>query len=156
MGGSYIYLCNSANSDSWIAAKPSAPYYVVSLKFRFLTALAALSLAAYAATSTVWEVNGFSDFLKGRLVNLALSADGILQPGPSVRWSTPLDQPALWSIAPASGGMFASTGHSGKVYRVAADGKASLAWSAPQSEVFALVADVQGILYAGTSPNGGV
>jgi hypothetical protein len=127
------------------------------LKFRFLTALAALSLVASAATSTVWEVNGFSDFLKGRLVNLALSADGILQPGPSVRWSTPLDQPALWSIAPApDGGMFASTGHSGKVYRVAAGGKASLAWSAPQSEVFALVADAQGILYAGTSPNGGV
>ena len=127
------------------------------MKLRFFIALGALTIIASAATSTVWEVNGFSDFLKGRLVNLALSADGILQPGPSVRWSIPLDQPALWSVAPApDGGMFASTGHSGKVYRVSADGKASLAWSAPQSEVFALVTDAQGVLYAGSSPNGGV
>ncbi len=127
------------------------------MKLRFFAAFGALSIIATAATSTVWEVSGFSDFLKGRLVNLALSADGILQPGPAVRWSTPLDQPALWSIAPApDGGIFASTGHSGKVYRVAADGKGTLAWSAPQSEVFALVCDMQGILYAGSSPNGGV
>ena len=116
-----------------------------------------MSLAASAATSTVWEVNGFSDFLKGRLVNLSLSADGILQPGPSVRWSTPLDQPALWSIAAApDGSMFAATGHSGKVYRVNAAGKPALAWSAPQSEVFALACDAKGVLFAGTSPNGSV
>jgi len=114
-------------------------------------------MAASAATSSVWEVNGFADFLKGRLLNLALSADGILRPGPSVRWSTPLDQPALWSIAAApDGSVFASTGHSGKVYRVATDGKPSLIWTAPQGEVFALVADARGVLYAGSSPNGGV
>jgi hypothetical protein len=134
-----------------------APYYVDSLKLRLFTTLGALSLAATAATSTVWEVNGFADFLKGRPVNLALSADGVLQPGPAVRWSTALDQPALWSIAPApDGSMFASTGHSGKVYRVAANGVASLAWSAPQSEVFALASDANGILYAGSSPSGSV
>ena len=116
-----------------------------------------MSLAASAATSTVWEVNGFSDFLKGRLVNLSLSADGILQPGPTIRWSTSLDQPALWSIASGpDGGLFAATGHSGKVYRVTAAGKSSLVWSAPQSEVFALACDTKGILFAGTSPNGSV
>jgi hypothetical protein len=132
-------------------------YYVDSLQLRLLTALGALSLAASAATSTVWEVNGFTDFLKGRLVNLSLSADGVLQPGPSVRWSTPLDQPALWSIAAApSGSMFAATGHTGKVYSVNAAGKSSLAWSAPQSEVFALACDAQGVLFAGSSPNGSV
>ncbi len=127
------------------------------MQLRILTALGALSLAASAATSTVWEVNGFTDFLKGRLVNLSLTSDGILAPGPSVRWSTPLDQPALWSIVPAPGGdIFAATGHSGKVYRLSSDGKPSLAWSAPQSEVFALASDAKGILYAGTSPSGSV
>jgi hypothetical protein len=52
--------------------------------------------------------------------------------------------------------MFASTGHSGKVYRVSSDGKATLVWSAPQSEVFALTTDAQGVLYAGSSPSGSV
>ena len=127
------------------------------MPLRLLSALGVLSLAAFAASSTVWEVNGFTDLLKGRLVNLSLTADGILQPGPSVRWTTELDQPALWSIATAPGGsIYAATGHSGKVYRVAADGKSSLAWSAPQSEVFAVATDAKGILYAGTSPNGSV
>jgi hypothetical protein len=134
-----------------------AHYYVDSLQLRLFTVLGALSLAASAATSTVWEVNGFSDFLKGRLVNLSLTADGILQPGPSIRWSTPLDQPALWSMAAApDGSMFAATGHSGKVYRVTAGGKSTLVWTAPQSEVFAVACDAKGILFAGTSPNGSV
>jgi len=124
---------------------------------RLLFALGVLSLAAPAATSTVWEVNGFSDLLKGRLVNLSLSANGVLQPGPSIRWSTPLDQPALWSLAPGpAGSIFAATGHSGKVYRVGPDGKSSLIWTAPQSEVFAVASDAKGILYAGTSPSGSV
>lgn len=141
---------------SYLDEKP-AHYYVDSLQLRLFTALGALALAASAATSTVWEVNGFSDFLKGRLVNLSLSADGILQPGPSIRWSTPLDQPALWSIVAApDGSMFAATGHSGKVYRVNANGKSTLAWSAPQSEVFALACDAKGILFAGSSPSGSV
>ncbi len=127
------------------------------MKLRLISALGVLSLVATAATSTVWEVNGFSDFLKGRLVNLALSADGILQPGPAIRWSTALEQPALWCLAAAAdGSVFASTGHSGKVYRISVDGKAALAWSAPQSEVFALATDAQGVLYAGSSPSGSV
>ncbi len=127
------------------------------MQLRLITAFGILSLAAFAATSTVWEVNGFTDLLKGRLVNLSLTADGILKPGPPVRWSTSLDQPALWSIAAAPGAsMFAATGHSGKIYKLTADGKSSLAWSAPQSEVFAITSDAKGVLFAGTSPNGSV
>ncbi len=141
-----------------MSAVDLALYYVDSLQLlRLLSALGVLSLSASAATSTVWEVNGFSDFLKGRLINLSLSAEGVLQPGPSVRWSTRLDQPALWSIAAApGGGIFAATGHSGKVYKVSPDGKSSLIWTAPQSEVFAVGADAKGVLYAGSSPNGSV
>ncbi len=116
------------------------------------------AVAAPAATSTVWEVSGFSDFLKGRLANLSLTADGILQPGPPIRWTTPLDQPALWAIAAAPDGhIFAATGHSGKIYRVdAKDGSATPIWTAPQSEVFALATDARGVVYAGSSPNGSV
>lgn len=80
-----------------------------------------------------------------------------MRPGPSVRWSTALEQPALWSVAAMpDGSVLAGTGHSGKVYRVAADGSASQAWAAPQGEVFTLVTDAKGAVYAGSSPNGGV
>jgi hypothetical protein len=128
------------------------------LKLRLSLALCALSTVASAATSTAWEVNGFSDFLKGRLTNLSLSADGALQPGPAVRWNSALDQPALWSLAVGpDGSLYSGTGHTGKLYRIAAgDGRPSLLWSAGQSEIFALSVDARGVLYAGTSPNGGV
>jgi hypothetical protein len=124
---------------------------------RILCALAALAYGAAAATSTSWEVTGFSDFLKGRLSGLSLSADGILQPGPSIRWQAELHQPALWSLVRAQdGSMYAATGHQGKIFRVSPDGTSSAIWNAAQAEVFALCLDAKGVLYAGSSPNGGV
>jgi hypothetical protein len=110
-----------------------------------------------AATSTVWEVAGYNDFLKGVLHGLSLTADGNLRPGPLVKFDAMLDQPALWSIVPApEGGVYAATGHRGRVLRVSPDGKVQSVWTAPEPEVFALCIDAKGILYAGTSPNGGV
>lgn len=110
-----------------------------------------------AATSTAWEVSGFTDFLKGHLSGLSLTADGILQPGPSVRFHTALNQPVLWSLTAAPGGIiYAATGHTGKVFRISPDGQSALAWTAEQPEIFALSVDSKGVLYAGTSPNGGV
>jgi hypothetical protein len=127
------------------------------LKFYLSCAFCALAMAASAATSTSWEINGFNDFLKGRLSNLSLSADGLLEPGPAIRSTAALGQPALWSLAAASdGGVYAGTGHSGKIYKFVPGGQPSLVWSAQQSEIFALYVDTKGILYAGTSPNGGL
>ena len=127
------------------------------MKFYFLFAFCAFATSATAATSTTWEINGFDDFLKGRLSNLSLSADGLLQPGPAVRSTAALGQPALWSLAAApDGSVYAGTGHSGKVYKLVPGGQPSAIWSAQQSEIFALYVDSKGILYAGTSPNGAV
>src|SRR6185437_2820721 len=95
--------------------------------------------------------------LRGRLSGLSLTAGGILQLGPSVRWQAALDQPALWTLAKgADGAIYAATGHQGKVFRISPDGKSTVVWSAGQSEVFAVCVDSKGVLYAGSSPNGGV
>ena len=124
---------------------------------RLLSALCALAVASFAATSTAWELSGFNDFSKGRLSGISLDANGRLQPGPFTRWTTPLGQPALWAMTPASdGAIYAATGHTGKVFRITPDGKSSLVWSAPQTEVFAICINARGILFAGTSPNGGL
>ncbi len=127
------------------------------MKERVAFAFFALAFSACAATSTVWEVTGYTEFLKGRLSGLSLTADGLLQPGPSIRFNKELDQPALWSLAAApDGSIYASTGHRGKVLRISPDGKSALVWTAEQSEVFALAVNAKGVLYAGSSPNGGV
>lgn len=124
---------------------------------RVAFALFALAYCASAATSTAWGVTGFTEFLKGRLSGLSLTAGGILQLGPSVRWQAALDQPALWSLVKGEdGSIYAATGHQGKLFRISPDGKSSVVWSAGQSEVFAVCVDSKGVLYAASSPNGGV
>ncbi len=120
-------------------------------------AVCALAWSAWCATSTAWETSGYSEFLKGRFSGLSLTAEGELIPGPAVRFTTVLNQPALWSLAAGrDGSVYAATGHRGKVIRVEPDGKASVVWSAEESEVFALCVDATGAIYAGASPHGGV
>lgn len=127
------------------------------MKLPITIALCALALRASAATSTSWEVSGFSDFLKGRLSGLSLSADGVLEPGPALHFETALGQPALWSLASAPDGtIYAATGHMGKLFSVSASGAFSLVWASPQPEIFAIAVDSKGVLYAGSSPNGGL
>ena len=125
--------------------------------FACLVAHLVLACVAFAATSTVWEVAGYNDFLKGVLHGLSLTADGNLRPGPLVDFDAALGQPALWSIVPAvSGGVYAATGHRGRVLHITPDGKIQPVWTAPEPEVFAITSGAKDILYAGTSPNGGV
>lgn len=127
------------------------------MKLRIAFAFCALAWRASAATSTAWEVSGFSDFLKGHLSGLSLSADGILQPGPSLRFQTALNQPALWSLASApNGDIYAATGHTGKLFRISANGTLSPIWTSEKPEIFAIAVDSRGALYAGSSPNGGL
>lgn len=117
----------------------------------------AAALPVCAATTTSWQVSGFGDFLKGRLSGLSLSFDGSLTPGPSIAWQAQLDQPAAWALIPGpDGSLYAASGHNGKVLQISASGKATVLWSAPQAEVFALCSGGAGIIYAGTSPNGAV
>ncbi len=124
---------------------------------RLAFALLALAGSVFAATSTAWEVAGFGEFIKGRLSGLSLSADGVLQPGPSMRWDSALNQPAGWSMtAGPDGAIYAGSGHQGKIFRITSNGKLSVVWSAPQSEIFAVAFDRGGVLWAGSSPSGSV
>jgi sugar lactone lactonase YvrE len=114
-------------------------------------------MSASAATSTSWDLSGFNDILKGRLTGLAVDANGRLKHGLSTRWDAQLGQPALWNVVSSPDGtVYAATGHSGKVFKITPDGKATAIWSAPQAEVFALCIGPNGSLYAATSPSGGL
>ena len=48
------------------------------------------------------------------------------------------------------------TGLSNAFYRIDPDGKSSLLWTAEQPEIFAVMVDSKGVVYAGTSPDGKV
>ncbi|MFL6450848.1 MAG: hypothetical protein ACJ746_24680 [Bryobacteraceae bacterium] len=122
-----------------------------------LFALLCSATAVFAATSTSWETAGYADFAKGRFSGLSLSSDGTVQLGPPLRWRTNIGQPTLWGLALApDGNLYAATGHSGRVFRIAPDGTSQPIWKAEQSEVFAIAIGPKGAIYAGSSPNGGL
>src|SRR5258708_8867366 len=110
-----------------------------------------------AATTTTWEMNGYQDFLRGRLNGLSLTRDGRLMPGPKLEPVFSSDQPEIWSVAQGTdGSLYLGTGRRGRVYKLDASGKSTLLWSADQPEVFAVAVDSKGVVYPGTSPDGKV
>jgi outer membrane protein assembly factor BamB len=118
-------------------------------------ALAACLCAA--ATTAVWEIDGYQDFLRGRMSGLSITPDGRLVLGPKLDTFFSSDQPQIWSVAQApDGSLYLGTGNRGRLMKVDAAGKGSVAWSADQPEIFAVAVDRAGVVYAGTSPDGKV
>lgn len=115
------------------------------------------ALSAQAASTTTWEINGYQDFLRGRLTGVSLTRDGRLLLAPKMDMLFSSDQAEIWSVARAADGtLYLGTGHRGRVYRVDTTGRGSLLWTADQPEVFAVAVDAKGELYAATSPDGKV
>ncbi|HLK67600.1 MAG TPA: hypothetical protein VKU19_29390 [Bryobacteraceae bacterium] len=117
--------------------------------------LTAISL--FSSGTTAWEMNSYTDFVRGRFDGVSLSREGRLSLAPKVDTIFTSDQPVIWSVAQAPDGtLYAATGHRGRVYRIDASGKSSLVWTAEQPEIFAIAVDANGVAYAGTSPDGKV
>ena len=119
--------------------------------------LACAALPAFPSGTTVWEMNSYGDFVRGRFEGISLSREGRLSLAPKVETVFSSDQPVIWAVAQGpNGSIYAATGHRGRVYRIDRDGKSSILWTADQPEIFALAVDRKGVVYAGTSPNGKV
>ncbi len=119
--------------------------------------IALLGSLAFGATTTTWEMNGYQDFLRGRLSGLSLTRDGKLMLGPKLDTIFTSDQPEIWTVAKApDGALYLGTGNGGRLYKIDASGKSSLIWTADQPEIFAIAIDSKGVVYAGTSPDGKV
>jgi hypothetical protein len=115
-----------------------------------------LAAGAGAAGTSAWEMNSYQDFIRGRFQGVSLSRDGrvMLSPALDVLFSS--DQSVVWSAVEAPDGIYAATGHRGRLYRIDKSGKASLVWTADEPEIFSLAVDSKGTLYAATSPDGKV
>jgi len=119
--------------------------------------LAAAVPALHASGTQAWEMNSYSDFIRGHFLGISLSREGRLSLAPKVDTIFTSDQAVIWSVAQAPDGtLYAGTGHRGRVYRIDGAGKSSLLWTAEQPEVFAVAVDSKGVVYAGTSPDGEV
>jgi len=127
-------------------------------RFQRLTLLCAWAAClCAAATTAVWEIDGYQDFLRGRMSGLSITPDGRLALGPNLVTFFSSDQPQIWSVAQApDGSLYLGTGNRGRLIKVDAAGRGSVVWSADQPEIFAVAVDRAGVAYAGTSPDGKV
>ncbi len=121
---------------------------------RLLSALL-FAAALFGGSSTSWECNTFSDFIKGRFQGVSLTRDGRLTPAPALQTLAATGDAGIWSAAIAPDGtLYFATGHRGRVYQLKPGGQPTVLFTAAQPEVFALAVDPQGRLYAATSPDG--
>jgi hypothetical protein len=102
-----------------------------------------------------WEFYKIDDYLDGKFIGISVSHDGVLSFSPKEEAIEGPTEEFYLSLLTTSGEtMYLGTGHSGKIYKIQADGKAELFFQAPEMDVYCLAQDGKGNLYAGTSPNG--
>ncbi len=129
---------------------------LVAKLFLLLLAISfATPVALTGVETSVWQVSDFKEFLEGRLTGISISMDGQLGLAPQAKvFFSPEEALALSLATDRQHNLYIGTGHQGKVFRVAPDGKASLFFKAQEPDIFALAVGPDGDLYVGSSPDG--
>jgi hypothetical protein len=123
-----------------------------------LSALVALLLAAPlcpAGKVKVWHHGAASHYGKAQLKGAVVTSEGTLRLSRRLKPLAALDATHVWDVVEdKQGNLIVATGDEGKIYRVAPDGKVSLAFDSEDSQVFCLATSDDGTIYAGTGPSG--
>ena len=124
---------------------------------RVAVGLAVVWTAPLGASSVrIHQVNSQSGFAAGTLEGVRVDARGVLTLAADVDTVAEIPEPFAFAVAPLPDGWAIGTGGEGRVLKVARDGAVSVLFDAPESNVFALLADPDGTLFVGTSPAGKV
>ncbi len=130
----------------------------------FITAFVAAAVCVTCLTSlvfagepVVWEMSARAELLKGEARGVSITDNGLLTLAPKLDQVFDTEQPYIWSAAAdAAGNIYLGTGHDGKLFRVARDGKGALLYKAAELDVTALAIAKDGSVFAATSPDGKV
>ncbi len=121
--------------------------------------LGVLMAAAQPVSGTqvkIFQTQSPAAFLAGTLEGVSVDSLGRVQLAPRVEKVATVAEPFLLSAAVHPEGWVAGTGNSGKVLKIDRKGAVTELFAAPEPEVFAVLVDPDGTVYAGTSPRGKV
>ena len=118
--------------------------------------LLALALPAQGTQVKIFQARSQASFLAGTLEGVSVDALGRMQLAPRVDRVASVSEPFLLSAAVHPDGWVVGTGNAGKVLKIDRKGAVTELFAAPEPEVFAVWADPDGTVYAGTSPKGKV
>lgn len=101
-----------------------------------------------------WHHHRPGDHDKATLAGAVVGSEGTLRLSRELRPLAQLDAAHVWAVVEdRAGRLYAATGDEGRLYRVGADGKATVIHGAEASQVLSLVVDPKGeTVYAGTGP----
>ncbi len=127
---------------------------ILALAGRAILAGALVCTALSAATTQVWEMNTYQDFLRGRLRGAGVTTDGRLIASPALTSLTAIKTPQIWSLAQTANAVIAG-GAQGDVWEIT-ESSSRLLVRLPEPHVFAVAVSPRGEVFAATSPNGKV
>ncbi len=111
---------------------------------------------ALATQVKIFQTQSQAGFLAGTLEGVSIDALGRMGLAPRAEKVASLVEPFLLSTAVHPDGWVVGTGNAGKVLQIDRKGKVTELFAAPEPEVFAVLADPDGTVYAATSPRGKV
>lgn len=131
---------------------------------RFLGSVALLLPAALlfgptarAAKVKVWHHHNQGHYEKARFKQAVVSSEGNLRLSRQLRPLPGVEAMHAWAVVEdRAGNLFVATGDEGKLFKVAADGKASVVYSSPDSQLLSLALAPDATVYVGTGPSGQV
>ena len=126
------------------------------IRFWVLIAGLSLGVAASATETRVFRLQSREAFAKGKLEGIGIDSLGTLQLADRVERLAEVGEPFLLAAAPHPDGWIVGTGNAGRVLLVTEDGEVRTLFAAEEPEIFALWADADGTVFAGSSPNGKV
>src|SRR6185436_16273401 len=134
------------------------------MRFRTSAVLPAAAIflclgAARPAPATqvrIFETQSQAGFLAGTLEGVSVDSLGRMELAPRAERVASLSEPFLLSAAAHPEGWVVGTGNAGKVLWIDRHGKTTEILAAAEPEVFAVWADPDCTVFAGTSPNGKV
>lgn len=114
------------------------------------------SAPALATQVRIFQVQSQAGFLSGTLEGVSVDSLGRMSLAPRAERVASLSEPFLLSAAALPDGWVVGTGNAGRVLKVDRRGQVTELFAAPEPEVFAVWADPDGTVFAGTSPRGKV
>lgn len=129
------------------------------MRSRLFGILGLLALAAAPSFGTqvrIFQAQSQAAFLSGTLEGVSVDSLGRIELAPRVDRVASVPEPFLLAAAVHPDGWVVGTGNAGKVLKVDRKGEVTELFTAPEPEVFAVWADPDGTVFAGTSPQGKV
>jgi hypothetical protein len=123
----------------------------------FIASLTFAAVSAEAGKVKVWHHHTPVQYEKAHFAGAVVSNEGAIRLSRQLRPLASLDAVRVWDVAEdRDGNLYAATGDEGKIFKIAPDGKTTVAYTSDDGQVLCLAVASDGSIYAGTGPSGRV